>query len=171
MSRSQLQRHGKVTPRTNTCQQQELGGMFCRSVPGHSSLTRYLGGFTCTPPTATPRALAEHPFAALAPFGSQVNALLTNCYVSLTQGILFCAWDISHCFFCLLNFTTRIPLSTPVVYTLPERSHPSLRGAEPRYNETKELGWSHQATCCRASNQKLVPPVWGLKTQPFPLES
>lgn len=114
-----------VTPQTNTCQQQELGGMFCRSVPGDSSLTRYLGGFTCTPPTATPQALAEHPSAALAPFGSQVNTLLTNCCVFLTQGILFCTWDISHCFFCLPSFTTRIPLSPPVVYTLPGEK-PSL---------------------------------------------
>lgn len=63
----------------NTRQQHQLGGMFCRSVPGDSSLTRYLGGFTHTPPTATPRALAERPSAALALFGSQVNTLSTNC--------------------------------------------------------------------------------------------
>lgn len=79
MSRNQLQRQDKVPPQTNTRQHQELRGMFCRSVPGDSSLTRYLGSFTCTPPTATPRALAEHPSAALALFGSQVNRFLTNC--------------------------------------------------------------------------------------------
>lgn len=79
MSRSELQRSSKVTPQTNTRQQHELGGMISRSVPGDSSLTGYLGGFTCTPPTATPWALAEHPSAALVLFGSQVNALMTNC--------------------------------------------------------------------------------------------
>lgn len=143
MSRSQLQRQGKITPQTNTSQQHKLAGMFCRSVPGHSSLTRYLGGFTCTPPTATPQALA----------------VSTHCTCPV--------WFSSQpSFDKLLGFPYMSPALLHVGHQLLlHHYHPSVMYKclekssflERCWTELQRLSSLVSPGCCRASEQKPIP--------------